>query len=83
MKRVLSSRNWNGSWKNKVCTGRGSVVRLVQIYSERAASTMKCGAFVAYSVHATLLNFSALYILSFIYNGRTLVGLLPVEYEEH
>lgn len=56
---------------------------LVQLYSDKTASSMWCGASVMYRVHAVLLSFSVELRQNFIYNGHTLVRFLPVEYEEY
>lgn len=56
----------------------------VEDYSDNTARSMKRRSFQMYSVHVLLLNFSAeiRFRRNFIYNGQTLVGLLPGEYND-
>lgn len=53
-----------------------------QVHADKTASTMKRGAFKIYLVHAVLLNFNTKFRVNFIRNAHTLVGFLPVKYEE-
>lgn len=55
-----------------------SFVGLVQIYSDKTATTLKANALIAYPIHAVLLNCSLRHRRYLIDNGYTLVVFLPV-----
>lgn len=52
---------------------------LLQMYMDKTASTTKPGAFVAYLVHAALLNFEVQFRQKLIRIGNTLVEFDPFE----
>lgn len=57
-------------------------VALVQVYSDKPATTLKANATVAYPVNTVLLNFSKEFRRYLIDHGHTLVELLPVSTSE-
>lgn len=78
---------WSGErkvyWNEKESDGPGNGVSLVQVYSDKRASTMKRGAFVMSPVPAVLLNLSMDSKQNLTYTGHTLMGLISVEHEEN
>ena len=66
---------WNTSTEN------ASFVALGQIYSDKTQTSLRANALTLYPVHLTLLNFREEDRRSFIISGRSVVGLLPTEYE--
>lgn len=69
-------------WKKRVSNRAWSAVRLLQIYSDKSGSKMKCGAFVRYAVRSVLLNFCLELWGKLIYNRHILIGFPPLECEE-
>lgn len=60
-----------------------SELSLVQVYSDKATSTMKPRALVRYPVNSILLNFRAEFKGNPIYNRHTMVRFLPVRYKDY
>lgn len=76
---VMKSKGQNGAWWNDSDKNfPRSFVGLVQLYSDKTATTLKANALVAYPIHAVLLNFSLTHRRFLIDNGYTIVGFLPV-----
>lgn len=65
---------WNdcSNWENP------SFVGMVQVYTDKTATTFKSNAIVPYPVHVVLLNFIPSFRRFLIDNGYTFAGLLPV-----
>ena len=55
---------------------------IIQIYSDKSATSLKSSAVNAYPVHITLLNFDASFRTRKIVEGKTILGYLPVEMME-
>lgn len=58
-----------------------SFVGLVQLFSDKPATTLSSTVVVAYSGHVVLLNVSAFCNRWLVKNGITLLGILPVSME--
>lgn len=66
------------TWNETVENGNHLFDSLIQVFSEKAATTLKVTATVAYLVHMVLLDFTKEYHRFLIDYGHTLVGWLPV-----
>lgn len=69
-------------WNDKEGTRLQSAVSLGQVYLDKSTSTTKPEATVLYPEHAMLLNSSVEFRRNFTYNGHTVLGFLPGEYED-
>ena len=66
---------WNTSTEKTLFVGLG------QIYSDKTQTSLRANALTLYPVHLTLLNFREEDRRLFVISGRSVVGLLPTEYE--
>ena len=55
---------------------------IIQIYSDKSATSLKSSAVNSYPVHITLLNFDDSFCTRKIVEGKTILGYLPVEMKE-
>lgn len=72
----MASTDAKKFWNDNESEGPRSTVGLLQLYSDKIATTMKRGAFVMYPVHVVLLNFTAEFRRHLIDSDRTLLGFL-------
>lgn len=82
VKWAIRSRKAKVNWNGKEANGALSAFAVIQIYLDKTVSTMKCGAFVMYLMHAVVLTLREELRRKLIYNENKLVGFLPVENEE-
>lgn len=80
--RVMRSPKSEVLWNARENEMPKSFSGLIQIYSDKTATSLKCSALVAYPVHVVWLNFTARQRRYLIDHGYTLVGFLPVGSEE-
>lgn len=80
--RVQRTTDFDVTWNEDFGNDESSFVGMLQLYSDKTATTLKASATVAYPVHLVLLNFTAEYRRHLIDHGYTIVGLLPVSASE-
>ena len=76
---IKKSTNGRVMWN--ISPEKESFVGLGQIYSDKTQTSLRANALTLYPVHLTLLNLREEDRRSFIISGRSVVGLLPTEYE--
>lgn len=79
---VQSSLDDKVIWKTMEHDGRQSFVGFVQIYSDKSATTLKARGFSFYPIHLVLLNFSTDLRSQLITSAATVVGYLPVGFDD-
>lgn len=75
---VQRSTSRNIFWNEKEGEEKLSFVGMLQVYTDKTATSLKANAVVAYPVHVVLLNFTQTFRRFLIDHGHTFVGLLPV-----
>lgn len=77
--RVMGSPGSSVFWTNENDSSASFFfVGVLQLYSDKTATTLKANTIVAYHVHVVLLNFVEKFYLYLFDHGYTLVGLLPI-----
>lgn len=67
------------SWNEDNSSRPNSFVGLIQVYSDKACTTLKQSSVTSYPLHVTLLNATSSARDRLIRDGLTVVGFLPVE----
>ena len=78
---VMKSENEQIFWKTIIPDGAESFVGVGQLYSDKAAVSLKSNGFRFYPIHITLLNFEDELTRKLISSGATIFGYLPVSYD--
>ena len=76
--RVMSSSDRTLVWNDNDASFPESFVGFLQLFSDKTASSLTSSAFVAYPLHAVLLNCAPQQKEWLINNGYTIIGFLPV-----
>ena len=78
----MSSEEASIEWNQSRSTTPNSFIWMLQIYTDKTATTLKSQSLVGYPIHVTFLNVTIQFRRFLIDHGYTLVGFLPVGFQD-
>ena len=79
---IMSSEEASIEWNQSRSTTPNSFIGMLQIYTDKTATTLKSQSLVGYPIHVTFLNVTIQFRRFLIDHGYTLVGFLPVGFQD-
>lgn len=76
---MIRNENKQTDWKKENAGGGQRFSYYVQVFSDKAATSLKSTALIAYYAHTLLMNFKYIFWQSFVENGHTVVGYMPMK----